>query len=179
MGNDDNNDFVTAEVIPLFYDELRRIAQNKVSLEKSDSLSATALVHEVFLRMMQSKCHSWNSKGHFFAAAALAMRRILVDQARRRSSLSRGREFARVEADVSKFADVDQDRHDTMVLKLDSVLDEFAILHPQEAELVNLRFFAGLSATDAARLMELPPRTARRRLAFARAKLQQLMEKME
>jgi RNA polymerase sigma factor (TIGR02999 family) len=164
------------QLLPLVYDELRKLAAAKLAQEKSaQTLQATALVHEAYVRLVDvGKAQQWNSRGHFFAAAAESMRRILVERARRKGRLRHGGGLRRVdllEAEAAAPAD------DEQVLLLDEALTRLAAARPQAAELVKLRFFAGLTLEDSAPLLALSPRTARRLWAFARAWLRRDMER--
>ena len=156
------------QLLPLVYDELRKLAANRMAQEKpGQTLQATALVHEVYLRLLGAeKAQHWNSRGHFFAAAAEAMRRILVEQARKRARLKRGVNRQRLDLDalqlsVPEVADE--------LLALDEALTEFARKHPDKAELVKLRYFAGLTVDEAAKSLGISPSTADRHWTFARA----------
>jgi RNA polymerase sigma factor (TIGR02999 family) len=155
------------QLLPLVYDELRRLAAQKLAQEKpGQTLEATALVHEAYLRLVDvEKAQHWNSRGHFFAAAAEAMRRILVDNARRKQSKKRGGD--RVRVDLDQLAD-DDNRSDD-VLDIDAALEGLAAADPQAAELVKLRYFAGLSIPQAAAALGLSPRSADFLWAYARA----------
>jgi RNA polymerase sigma factor (TIGR02999 family) len=164
------------QLLPLVYDELRRLAAHKLAQEKpGQTLQATALVHEAYLRLVDVKhAQQWNSHGHFFAAAAEAMRRIPFEQARRKGRIRHGGELQRVDLlDVEAGAPSD----DEQVLLLDEALTRLAATRPQAAELVKLRFFAGLTLEEIAPLLDLSPRTARRLWAFARAWLRRDMER--
>jgi RNA polymerase sigma factor (TIGR02999 family) len=155
------------QLLPLVYDELRRLAAQKLAQEKpGQTLQATALVHEAYLRLVGTADPGWDSRGHFFAAAAEAMRRILVDNARRKGGARRGRGRARVELDLDRLAA--PERADDLIA-LDEALEQFAQTDPQTAELVKLRFFAGVGVKQAAELLGISPRTAGLRWAYARA----------
>ncbi len=156
------------QLLPLVYDELRALAKQKMAREKpGQTLQATALVHEAYLRLVDpEKIQRWDSRGHFFAAAAEAMRRILVENARRKATLKRGVGMERV--DLDQIVVVDKGRNDELVA-LDEALCLLAREDPQTAELVKLRYFAGLSNTQAAQALGISPRTAEFRWAFARA----------
>lgn len=155
------------QLLPLVYDELRRLAAQKLALEKpGQTLQATALVHEAYLRLVGSQDAGWNGRGHFFAAAAEAMRRILINRARDRGRLKRGGDRRRVE--LEHFADpfgvpVDE------LLDLDDALGRLAGSFPRCAEIVKLRYFAGLQLAEAAAALGISLRTAQREYAFARA----------
>jgi RNA polymerase sigma factor (TIGR02999 family) len=156
------------ELLPLVYDELRKLAAQKLAHEKpGQTLQATALVHEAYLRLVDvERAPHWNSSGHFFAAAAEAMRRILVDNARRKQSKRRGGD--RVRLDLDQFAAATSERLDD-VLEIDAALKRLAAVDPQAAELVKLRYFAGLSIPEAAAALGVSPRSADFLWAYARA----------
>jgi RNA polymerase sigma factor (TIGR02999 family) len=156
------------QLLPLVYDELRKLAAAKLAQEKpGQTLQATALVHEVYLRLVETEeAHDWNSRGHFFAAAAEAMRRILVDNARRKQSQKRGGDRARLDLDQLAAATSD---HLDDVLDIDAALVGLASADPQAAELVKLRYFAGLSIPQAAAALGISPRNADFLWAYARA----------
>ena len=156
------------QLLPLVYDELRKLAAAKLAHERpGQTLEATALVHEAYLRMVDDEqARHWNSRGHFFAAAAEAMRRILVDNARRKRSKKRGGGRARL--DLDQFAAATSERIDE-VLDIDAALARLADADPQAAELVKLRYFAGLSIPRAAAALGVSPRSADFLWAYARA----------
>lgn len=148
-----------ADLLPLLYDELRKLAAAKLALEKpGQTLQPTALVHEAYLRLIgQTASIGWDNQGHFFAAAAEAMRRILVENARRKVTLKRGGELQRQPLDElpgSAAADADE------LLALDEALSQLAAADPLAAQLVNLRYFAGLTMEQAASTLGISPRTA-------------------
>jgi RNA polymerase sigma factor (TIGR02999 family) len=156
------------ELLPQVYDELRELAAARLQHEKpGQTLQATALVHEAYLRLVDGDAdHAWDNRGHFFAAAAEAMRRILVEHARRRARLKRGGQLARIErADVP-----DADRDDPLdLLALDEALHQLEAEEPDQARLVKLRYFAGCSLEDAAQILGISRATAQRKWAYARA----------
>jgi len=156
------------QLLPLVYEELRKLAAHKLAQEKpGQTLEATALVHEAYLRLVDTdKVQHWNSRGHFFAAAAEAMRRILVEQARRKDREKHGGGCQRVALDGLELA-VDLPVAD--LLPLDEALTALAERDAQTAQLVQLHCFAGLSIEQAAQVLGLSPRTAYRDWAFARA----------
>jgi RNA polymerase sigma factor (TIGR02999 family) len=166
-----------AQLLPLVYDELRKLAAAWLARENPGrTLQATALVHEAYLRLVDTETiQRFDSRGHFFAAAAEAMRRILVEQARRRRRLRHGGGLRRLELSGLDLAAGRSD--DEQILLLDEALDRLAAVRPQAAELVKLRFFSGLSADQAAPLVGLAPRSARRLWAYARAWLRRDMER--
>lgn len=154
-----------AELMPLVYDELRRLAAARMAAEvPGHTLDATALVHEAYLRLIGDQ--HFDGRGHFFAAAAEAMRRVLVNHARDRASLKRGGGRRRVDLDrLTGPADASDDD----LLELDEALDRLASEFPAAAELVKLRFFSGMTLAEAADALVIPRRTADRHWAFARA----------
>lgn len=155
------------ELLPLVYDELRRLAAHKIAQEKpGQTLQPTALVHEAWLRLGANADATFANEAHFFAAAAEAMRRILVDNARRKQRLKHGGGQQRVELDT---LDVAINSDDDRLLAVDEALDKLAALDASAAALIKLRFFAGLPNVEAARLLGLPERTAKRTWAYARA----------
>ncbi len=159
-------------LLPLVYNELRKLAAAKLAQEKpGQTLQATALVHEAYLRLLgDGEPSRWDSRGHFFAAAAEAMRRILVEAARRKKRLKRGGDQAR--QDIAQVEIVAPEVREDL-LALDEALQKLAALDRQAAELVQFRYFAGLTLPEAAELMEISPRTADRLWAYARAWLHQ------
>ena len=156
------------KLLPLVYDELRKLAAQRLGQEKpGQTLQATALVHEAYLRLANvHHPQQWAGRGHFFAAAAEAMRRLLVDQARRKGSLKAGGGRARVElADVEPIVD----GPDLDLLALDEALHRLEAKDPRKAELVKLRFFAGLTQEQAAEALGISASTADNDWAYARA----------
>lgn len=159
------------QLLPLVYDELRKLAAERMAQEKpGQTLQATALVHEAYLRLVGAeKAQRWDGRGHFFAAAAEAMRRILVESARRKGRLRHGGGRAR-EADER---DVPAPERPEQVVALDEALGRLAAVSPQAAELVKLRYFAGLSNAEAATVLGVSPRKADQVWAYARAWLRE------
>lgn len=162
------------QLLPLVYEELRKLAAAKLVNEKpGQTLQATALVHEAYLRLVDvQRVQHWDSRGHFFAAAAEAMRRILVDSAKRKNSRKRGGDYERVELGSDLCASEDKAKD---ILAVDDALSQLSAEDPQSAELVKLRFFAGYSITEAAELLGISRSNAYRQWAYARAALQCLM----
>ncbi len=159
------------ELLPLVYAELRKLAAARLVNEKpGQTLDATALVHEAYLRLVGDQ--QFDGRGHFFAAAAEAMRRILVEQARRRKALKRGGGAEREQVEPDQIASPTPDDE---LLALNDALDLFAAQHPEKAELVKLRYFAGLTADQAAAVLEMSASTADRHWAYARAWLKRAM----
>ena len=156
------------QLLPLVYDELRKLAAVRLAQEKpGQTLQATALVHDAYIRLVDGdKAQHWDSRGHFFAAAAEAMRRILVDRARRHRSAKRGGDRGREALDEAAL--VAPDTPDD-VLALDEALSHFEAVDPRAAELVKLRYFAGLTIPEAAQSLGVAPRTADDIWAYARA----------
>jgi RNA polymerase sigma factor (TIGR02999 family) len=156
------------QLLPLVYDELRKLATVRLAQEKpGQTLQATALVHEAYLRLVGATvAQQWDSRGHFFAAAAEAMRRILVDAARRKSSQRQGGDWQR--QDVSPHDLVTEPASDEL-LDLDAALNKLALTDPRAAELVQLRIFAGLTIDEVAQYQGISPRTAKRNWSYARA----------
>lgn len=156
-----------AELLPLVYDELRRLAAWRLTNEQpGQTLQATALVHEAYLRLVGKDDPQWNGRRHFFGAAAEAMRRILVENARRKKRLKRGGQMERVELDE---VDLPAPLPDDELLAMDEALDKLATIDPRAAELVKLCFFAGLTQQQAARELGVSITTVERTWAFARA----------
>jgi RNA polymerase sigma factor (TIGR02999 family) len=156
------------QLLPLVYDELRKLAAAKLAHEKpGQTLQATALVHEAYLRLVDvEKSQHWNSRGHFFAAAAEAMRRILAENARQKRRLKRGASQPRTPLDdVTVECEVSQDD----LLALDEALTRLAQEDPEKADVVKLRFFAGLSHEEAAAVLGISAVTAKRHWRYARA----------
>jgi RNA polymerase sigma factor (TIGR02999 family) len=158
------------KLLPLVYDELRKLAAQKLAREKpGQTLDATALVHEAYLRLVDvDKAQRWNSRGHFFAAAAEAMRRILIDNARRKKRQKHGGDRKRIDLNSPELAYTSP--HEQL-LAIDDALEKLAAHDPQAANLVKLRYYAGLSVEDAAELVGIGRSTAYEHWAFARAAL--------
>jgi RNA polymerase sigma factor (TIGR02999 family) len=155
------------ELLPLVYDELRRLAAQKLAQEKpGQTLQATALVHEAWLRLLREEDRTWNDPQHFFCAAATAMRRILIDNARRKNSPKHGGDLARVTLDGVALA---QGLTGDALIAVDEALERLAAEDVPAAKLVELRFFAGLGHQEAARIMGLTRREADGLWAYARA----------
>jgi RNA polymerase sigma factor (TIGR02999 family) len=162
------------QLLPLVYDELRKLAAQKLAQEKpGQTLQATALVHEAYLRLVNvDKVQHWGSRGHFFAAAAEAMRRILINRAQEKRCLKRGGGWKRIDLDGLA---VVEDASDEDLLAIDEALGRLAQESPPCAELVKLRFFAGLTLDEAAVSLGLARRTADRYWAYARARLYEML----
>jgi len=163
------------ELLPLVYDELRKLAAHRMANEPpGQPLQATALVHEAWLRLVGSGTPRWNGRGHFFAAAAEAMRRILVENARRKRRVRHGGDLQRLPLTS---LDLAQTTPDDELLAVDEALGRLAAVDPVGAQLIKLRFFVGLSNVEAARLLGLSERTAKRTWAYARAWLHEELKR--
>ena len=163
---DHGDPLAAAQLLPLVYVELRQLAAMQLAREKpGQTLDATALVHEAYLRLVGEQ--HFDNRRHFFAAAAEAMRRILVEQARRKNRQKRGGDWQRI--DLEDVAPLAAPETDDRLLALDEALERLAAVEPQKAELVKLRSFAGLSLDAAAELLGISPSTADRWWAYARA----------
>lgn len=155
------------ELLPLVYEELRKLAAARMATEwDTSTLQPTALVHEAWLRLVGSEQPNWKNRGHFFAAAAEAMRRILIDRARRKQSLKRGARAERLDLDQ---VDVAIQADEESLLAMNDALGKLMVVDPQSAELVKLRFFVGLNYQEAAQALGISERSAKRSWAFARA----------
>ena len=155
------------ELLPLVYSELRRMAAHQMASEPAGhTLQPTALVHEAWLKLVDSPSQSWQNRAHFFGAAAEAMRRILIARARRKQTQRRGAGAAHLDADEIEIA---SPAPDDQLLALNEALDRFATLEPQQAELVKLRYFVGLRIDEAAEVLGISQATAKRWWAYARA----------
>ena len=162
----DGDSGALTELMPLIYEELWRLASSYLRRERRDhTLQTTALVHEAYLRLVDQKDAHWKSRGHFFAVAAQMMRRILVDHARRHKAAKRGGPLPRISLD--KALAVSEEQSENLLL-LDSLLNRLAQLDPQEARIVDLRFFAGLSVDETAQVMEISPTTVKREWCVAK-----------
>lgn len=163
-----------ADLLPLVYNELRKLASIRLAAEMpGQTLQATALVHEAYLRLVGNDAdRSWNSRGHFFAAASEAMRRILVDQARRKQAEKRGGQSQRVPLDE---VDLGFDSPADELLDVDQALTRLAVEDPQAARLIQLRYFGGLSLEDAAELVCISRSAAYEHWAYARVRLRTLL----
>jgi RNA polymerase sigma factor (TIGR02999 family) len=158
-------------LLPLVYAELRRLAASRLVREKpGQTLQATALVHEAYLRLVGGDAPArWDGRGHFFAAAAEAMRRILIDQARRKKSEKAGGQLRRVNLDDADLMAPSDNQDPDRLLALDEALREFEIEDPLKAQLVKLRYFTGLPLADAAAALGISLATAKRHWVYARS----------
>lgn len=166
----DSGDPKAAEgLLPLVYDELRRLAAIRMADEQPDqTLQPTALVHEAWLRLTRDENQQWNGRTHFYSAAAEAMRRILIERARRKLALKRGARAERVDLNLDQMEVATQCEPEA-ILALNEALEKLAIEDPESAELVKLRFFAGMSNQEAAQTLGVSERSAKRYWTFARA----------
>jgi len=164
-----------SELLPLVYDELRRLAAAKMAHERPDqTLQPTALVHEAWLRLVGNEKEKWNGRAHFFGAAAEAMRRILIENARRKAAARHGGGQARL--DINQI-DIATTAPDDELLAVSDALEKFAANDAQMAELVKLRYFVGLTTEDAAEVLGISVRTAERWWSYSRAWLYQEFER--
>ena len=155
------------QLLPLVYEELRRLAAHRMANEApGQTLQPTALVHEAWLRLVGSEDKKWDGRGHFFAAAAEGMRRILIDRARRKRAVRHGGDQQRV--DILE-VDLASEASDNQLLAVNDALDKLAVQHKAEAELVKLRYFVGLTNDEAAEVLGISPRTAKYYWTHARA----------
>lgn len=162
------------ELLPLIYDELRRLAAHKLSvLPPGQTLQATSLVHDAYLKLTGGGKQRWENRRHFLAAAAEAMRHILIDRARRRARLRHGADAERVDLDAIEIA---EPARDEVLLQLDDALDELQRVLPERAEIVKLRFFAGFSEAEIAGILNLSERSVQRHWSCAKAWLFQRIE---
>ena len=163
------------QLLPLVYDELRKLAARKMAQEKpGQTLQATALVHEAYLRLVdREEVEHWDSRRHFFSAAAESMRRILIENARRKKRLKRGGQLDR--AELPDVAQIDQTPRDELI-DLDEALKKLAAEDPEKAEVVNLRFFAGLALEEIGQILGIAVPTVKRHWRYARAWLHKEMQ---
>jgi RNA polymerase sigma factor (TIGR02999 family) len=155
------------ELLPLVYDELRQLAAARMARESpGQTLQATALVHEAWLRLVGSNETQWNSRGHFFGAAAEAMRRILVERARKKARVRHGGQLQRVDLHQVSVATEDSD---DVIVAIHEALEKLAVESPQKAEIIKLRYFAGLEHAEIAKILGVSEPTVRRHWAFARS----------
>jgi RNA polymerase sigma factor (TIGR02999 family) len=165
------------KLLPLVYEELRRLAANKLASQPpGQTLQTTALVHEAWLRLAGTHDGQWQNRTHFLAAAAEAMRHILIDNARRKNRVRHGKGLTRVNLEDVDFACAADDE---TLLRVDEALTKFAAEDPRKAELVKLRYFAGLNMADAAEALGISESTAKRAWAYARAWLYDELKKSQ
>jgi RNA polymerase sigma factor (TIGR02999 family) len=166
----ENGDVPAADkLLPLVYQELRKLAAQRMKNEKpGQTLQATALVHEAYIRLVGAENQNWNSRAHFFAAAAEAMRRILIESARRKKSLRRGGDLKRIDLNEAVLTN-DDDAPSDELLALDEALEKLSKTDKAKADLVKLRYFAGLTSQQAAELLGISLSTADRYWSYARS----------
>ena len=165
----------TEKLLPLVYEELRLLAAQKLWQETpGQTLQATALVHEAYIRLVEARNQNWNSRGHFFKAAAEAMRRILVENARRKQRLKRGGKRKRLTLEKAALT---TDKQDVDLLALDEALAKLEADDPEKANIVKLRYFAGLTTSQSAEILEISLPTANRHWSYARSWLYQEISK--
>ncbi|CAN5600745.1 sigma-70 family RNA polymerase sigma factor [soil metagenome] len=156
-----------ADLMPLVYDELRRLARSYLQRERSDhTLQATSLVHEAYLRLIDHKTTTWQNRAHFFGVAAQLMRRVLVDYARRQRTGKRGGQCTKIEFNEALAPST---ARSVDVIALDDALRDLAELNPQHSQIVELRFFGGMTAEEVAEVLDVSPRTVQREWRMARA----------
>ena len=161
-------------LLPLVYDELRRLAHSYLTRERSDhTLQTTALVHEAYLKLVDQRSVNWQNHGQFFAISAQAMRRILIDSARRRTSAKRGSGETKISLDEA--ATVSGEATNASLLALDTALQELEELDPEQSKIVELRYFGGLTIEETAKVLKTSPATIKREWRMARAWLYQAM----
>jgi len=177
-GIEQGNPSAAEQLLPLIYDELRRLAAAKLASEPpGQTLQATALVHEAYLRLVgDGQPDEWNGRTHFFAAAAEAMRRILIENARRKKSLKRGGDHFRIELDTGVMR---KHKRSEQLLALDAALDRLELLDPLKAQVVKLRFFAGLTNAETSAELGISAATGKRYWTYARAWLEREMRQDE
>jgi RNA polymerase sigma factor (TIGR02999 family) len=161
------------ELLPLVYDELRKLAAHKMANEVAQTLQPTALVHEVWLRLSRQADARWQNREHFYAVAAEVMRRILVDRARRRQARKHGGDLERVDLDA---VELPGPGDDAVVLQVHDALERLAAEDPQKAEVVKLRFFVGLENAEVAAILGVSEKTVQRHWSFAKAWLYRAMQ---
>ena len=164
IGKNDGNRKALDELLPIVYDELRRLAGSFLNREHAVSIQTTELVHEAYFKLTNQRSVDWENRGQFFAIAAQAMRRILIDAARSRKSLKRGVE--KVPLDDAPTVSIEVDKH---LLDLDQALNELATFDPDQSRIVELRYFGGLTIEETAEVMKVSPATIKREWAVARA----------
>ncbi len=178
LQNDDGDDRLLAEkVLPLVYDELRRLAAARMAREAAgQTLQPTALVHEAWLKLVHDGGRTWANRVHFYRAAALAMRRILIDRARQKSAIKRAGGWQRIDIEDLDLAAASADEH---LLLIDESLKTLEIDDPESAEVVMLKFFSGLTNKDTGRTLGISEATVERRWAFAKIRLFQIIRESQ
>ncbi len=162
------------QLLPLLYEELRRLAHSYLSRERSDhTLQTTALVHEAYLKLIDQKSVNWQNRAQFFALSAQAMRRILIDSARRRTSVKRGSGGTKISLDEA--ATISGETANESLLALDAALQELEKVDPEQSKIVELRYFGGLTIEETAEVLKSSPATVKREWTMARAWLYDAM----
>lgn len=164
---DAGNAHASEALLPLVYEELRSLARSRMARERgTQTLQATALVHEAYIRLVGNEDPKWDHRGHFFAAAAEAMRRIMVERARKKQRLKHGAEYQKTSLDP---AEIYGEEGDSRLLVVNELLDQLAASHPQKAEVVKLKYFVGFTNAEAAQALGVSEKTINRDWRFARA----------
>jgi RNA polymerase sigma-70 factor, ECF subfamily len=172
------DDKAVSQLMPLVYDELRRLAASYIRRERpGQTLQATALVHEAYVRLINEKAHNWQNRTHFLAIAALSMRQILVQRARARRAAKRGGDPARITLDEQLLPAPDQTSTDEIdLVALDAALTRLAELNARQAKVVELRYFGGLGVEETASALDISPATVKRDWTLARAWLRRELD---
>jgi RNA polymerase sigma factor (TIGR02999 family) len=170
------DDQAVSKLMPLVYDELRRLAASYLRRERpGQTLQATALVHEAYVRLIGERAHNWQNRTHFLAIAALSMRQILVQRARRRKAAKRGGDPARITLDEQVLGQPAGDAGTIDLVALDDALERLAAENPRQAKIVELRYFGGLSVEECAAALQISPATVKRDWTVARAWLKRAL----
>ena len=163
------------KLLPLVYDELRRLAHSYLTHERADhTLQTTALVHEAYLKLIDQRSVNWQNRAHFFAISAQAMRRILLDNARRHTAAKRGSGGQKVS--LEEVATLSRDTANESLIELDEALQELAVIDPEQGRIVELRYFGGLTIEETAEVLNISPSTVQREWTTARAWLYQAIK---
>ncbi|MEL6110026.1 MAG: sigma-70 family RNA polymerase sigma factor [Planctomycetota bacterium] len=166
LANGGQSPAIAEELLPLVYEELKRLASQQIAQEKpGQTLQPTALVHEAYIRLVGNPDLKWESRGHFFAAAARSMRQILINRANRKLAIKHGGGRKREELQDVPFIDESEPER---LLAVDAALEKLEVIDPRKVEIVNLRYFAGLSIEETAKALKLSPATVKRDWQFAR-----------
>lgn len=177
QGNEGDEKLLAEQVLPLVYDELRRLAAARMAREAAgQTLQPTALVHEAWLKLVHDGGRTWENRAHFYRAAAMAMRRILIDRARQKSTIKRAGGWQRVDIEHLELAGASPDDH---LLLIDESLKSLESEDPESAEVVMLKFFSGLTNKDTARTLGISEATVERRWAFAKIRLFQIIRESQ
>jgi RNA polymerase sigma-70 factor (ECF subfamily) len=172
------DDRAISKLMPLVYDELRRLAASYIRREKpGQTLQATALVNEAYIRLIAERAHNWQNRTHFLAIAALSMRQILVQRARRRHAAKRGGDPERITLDEQLLPAAGGGPGEVDILALDDALERLAVLNEKQAKVVELRYFGGLTVEETAEALEISPATVKRHWTLARAWLKRELER--